>query len=211
MIDWIARAKTAIPQTVGNPTAKTDETPISSPSSVGAGPVREKHASRFLSREQANECHSPSWSDAEIERFTARLLFFVSRGFPTGRAEGFAEWCVLADRRQDGLRLCAECQHLERGARCANWSEAGYQRPEAVLIDVPQRCPGFALAPAPAPVASDQGLSRERPQVGPDVASRPERGAPEPFPAAEPQQQTPMAVRRGGADGLLLNPPTLKE
>jgi hypothetical protein len=80
----------------------------------------------------------PAWDDKVIARFLKRVGMFNRRGWPTYRAEAFADMLARRDHDKDDRRACIECVHLQRGGRC----DAG-QSLVALPFDALQRCPSF--------------------------------------------------------------------
>lgn len=80
-----------------------------------------------------------TWTDPEIRRFGLRVSLFMRRGLPESDAEELAERCLERDRETDwrDMHACAECQHFQRGHRCATF------RHGALPLAVLHRCPGF--------------------------------------------------------------------
>ena len=116
-------------------------------------PLKDAHRGNLLlTPEQAEACHSPAWTEAEIAAFTARSLWFISRGLTARTAEHLAERKTLCDRQGDDRRFCVECGGYRGG--CLNWRAAGMFRgawsedrgPEPVILDQLRRCPAFSLA-----------------------------------------------------------------
>ncbi|WP_298829374.1 hypothetical protein [uncultured Piscinibacter sp.] len=152
MIDWMTRAKHEFSQKPANPTAKTDETPLSSVSSAAPARIARKlvrvssvssvggaavPAKRILvmTKQQADACHAGGWSDAEIEAFISRCDRLLRWGWAELDAERLAERLVLRDREQDDRHACAECRY-GRARTCPD----GSPLPLGVL----HRCGGFA-------------------------------------------------------------------
>lgn len=57
-----------------------------------------------LSATDADRCHAPCWTDAEITRFVARVSAFMRQGFSASDADDLAERLVLRDRQAGGNR-----------------------------------------------------------------------------------------------------------
>lgn len=51
-----------------------------------------------LSSADADRCHWPLWTDAEVARFVARVALFLRRGISATDADDLAEALVLRDR-----------------------------------------------------------------------------------------------------------------
>jgi hypothetical protein len=65
-------------------------------------------------------------------------------------ADHLAERLTLRDRQHDDRRLCLECAALADNRRClvaARGRLAGADRRFEPVPTIPQRCPGFTLAP----------------------------------------------------------------
>jgi hypothetical protein len=97
-----------------------------------------------LSSADADRCHWPLWSDAEIAAFVGRVNVFIRRGTFATDAHDLAERLTLRDRDGDDRVSCVECAHYRPG-RCGNHKQAALLSHElgcdlAVLL---QRCPGF--------------------------------------------------------------------
>lgn len=102
---------------------------------AGVASVQRGAGNPLLSTAQAHDCHSPSWSDAEIQTFTMRRDRLLRWGYSEQEADNLAERLTLRDREQDDRSLCAECRH-GRLRRCPD----GAPLPGDVL----HRCAGFA-------------------------------------------------------------------
>jgi hypothetical protein len=96
-----------------------------------------------LTPAEADVAHAEPWTEADIGRFTQRVVLFLRRGINATDADDLAERLHLRDLQGDDRRLCLECRHLS-GRRCGNPRAAGIGRdlPEA-LVTQGQRCPGF--------------------------------------------------------------------
>ena len=97
-----------------------------------------------LTLSEGDTCHGPSWDDAEIARFTARVQRFARQGIGADDADDLAERLTLRDRCADDRRLCLECTR-HRPGRCGDYKGAGLLSAEiggdfAVIL---QRCTGF--------------------------------------------------------------------
>jgi hypothetical protein len=93
-----------------------------------------------------------AWTDADIARFLERRARLLRWGWAEPEAEALAERLVKRDRGGDERRMCIECRHLAgraaAGWRCGNARTAHVARDlPAVLVDLPQRCPGFTPTP----------------------------------------------------------------
>jgi len=84
----------------------------------------------MLTAEQGDRCHTPSWTDAEVETYLERRDRLMRGGYTEVEAEHLAEWLTLRDREGDDRRLCAECRY-GRARRCPGGEP---------LPDVLQRC-----------------------------------------------------------------------
>lgn len=155
MSRWLARLGVKSQERVTAPTAKTDRTPMEAPdkallsvlsvpkeghtqktrtaSNDEAGGGRLIKGNPYLSREAADRCHTPAWSDAEIFALTTRAVKFVRIGLRHD-ADNLAELLTLRDRDNDDRRLCVECRY-GRSARCPD----GLPMPLSTL----HRCGGF--------------------------------------------------------------------
>jgi len=106
-----------------------------------------EHSSHRLTQEQAESCHSPCWSDAEIDAFQAREAHFTRMG-RAADATDLAERLTLRDRQQDDRRLCLECSWLGDTGRCVAAATGRLpgadQRLEPVQT-ILQRCVAFGL------------------------------------------------------------------
>lgn len=60
-----------------------------------------------LSSADADRCHWPPWTDAEIATFVARVALFLRRGMSATGADDLAERLVLRDREGDGRAAAA--------------------------------------------------------------------------------------------------------
>lgn len=112
------------------------------PSLEGPGKATERPYK--LTPSEGDACHAPSWDDAEIARFTARVQRFARQGIGADDADDLDERLTLRDRCADDRRLCLECTR-HRPGRCGDHKGAGLLSAEigghfAVLL---QRCPGF--------------------------------------------------------------------
>lgn len=109
-----------------------------------AGPYR-------LTPAAADLAHAQPWSEADCQRFTVRVVHLVRRGFDASDADDLAEALHLRDVQGDELRLCAECAHLRGNPgpwRCGQPHVSGMGHALAAqVVTLPQRCPGFTLAP----------------------------------------------------------------
>lgn len=88
-------------------------------------------------------------SDAEVDRFMARVVRFVDRGLELGQAESIADALVLRDREGDDRRMCIECQHYTSTRSCGRaWTAGlGASGPGELAFRL-QRCHAFGpLAP----------------------------------------------------------------
>jgi len=120
------------------------------PATAAAAPpmtLATKLAHRLMG-EQADRCHSPSWSEAEIATFTTRVLVFMRRGIDSEDADDLAERLVVRDREGDDRALCLECRHHSGRAtaqwRCNAARDAGLPRELAAdLATLLQRCPSY--------------------------------------------------------------------
>ena len=149
MIDWLARANSVISQQRTGTTARTDETPLSSVSSVPLAPIHEKRIalSSVSSVGVAGHCEkpallevppehrrgspsmTPTHGDTEIEHFAgeaAREAFEERAGireFEGGRPRREAEQGAAADL---GIRrACLTCRHRSVRRTCLRPVEAG--------------------------------------------------------------------------------------
>jgi hypothetical protein len=102
------------------------------------------HRPYALTRAEADAAHTVPWDDAQIARFTHRVVLFMRRGINATDADDLAERLHLRDLQGDAQVMCIECQHL-KGAACGNWRAAALSS-DAIgpdLAVLPQRCPGF--------------------------------------------------------------------
>lgn len=81
---------------------------------------------------------------------SARVAVFRDRGLNPGDSLAMALRLALRDQERDDRRVCLECAHLSGGGRswsCSQWRKTGMKGPPtpADLIDIPQRCAGFAV------------------------------------------------------------------
>lgn len=92
--------------------------------------------------------HGDGWTDAEIDRFTGRVLRLQNLGGDLLKAEGMAETLLQRDRDGDDRRMCAECSNLS-GRQCRNAQGAELGLPSHRTADVSpirfmlQRCAGY--------------------------------------------------------------------
>lgn len=106
-----------------------------------------KGGNPLLTSAQADECHAGGWDDAEIRKFTMRVIGFMRRGINPTDADDLAERLILRDREQDDRRMCVECSHLGERGRCLAAAER-LQDADRRLEPVPtilQRCDAFGL------------------------------------------------------------------
>jgi hypothetical protein len=99
-----------------------------------------------LSKAEADRCHRPAWSEAEIAAFVARVALFLRRGMPAADADDLAERLTLRDRNGDDRGMCVECRFLERSGGCAEARAGrlyGFDRRYEPLRTVLQRCESF--------------------------------------------------------------------
>lgn len=54
-----------------------------------------------LTATDADRCHGPCWTEAEITRFVARVSTFMQQGFSASDADDLAERLVLRDRQAE--------------------------------------------------------------------------------------------------------------
>lgn len=150
MIDWIERAR--LSQKGRRPTAKTDETPVSSVSSAGVSRIGEKHDSSIT----AVGPDRGTWTDAEIATFTDRRARLRRWGWPESEAEALAERLTQRDRESDERRACVECRRCQPpGLICTTHRVAGVGRELGHdLATRLQRCPAYA------PVTNRQATTR---------------------------------------------------
>jgi hypothetical protein len=165
VIDWMARAKTVLPQPLPITTVKPDETRVVSVSSVGLAANSElggevssvssaplgglcgappAPGNPYLTVEQANECHACGWTDDEIATFSMREVRF--RQLHRTDAEHLAERLTLRDRQADDRRMCVECRELEISGRCAAARRGEIPGADRRLEPVPNlliRCEAF--------------------------------------------------------------------
>lgn len=165
MIDWLSRANDAVSQPRPNPTDRTDETPLSSVSSVPGAPVDESSTpvSSVSSvgvdsdrEEQASSTaadlscwpHSDAINTAELHALAVRTERFIRQGIGGDEASLLADRLVTRDRDGDDRRLCLECSWLGDGGRCiaaATGRLPGADRRLEPVRTVLQRCPAFGL------------------------------------------------------------------
>lgn len=138
MIDWIEHAR--VSQKKRSPTAKTDETPISSVSSVGFSGICEKHDLATSARVDRG-----TWTDADIATFTDRRARLRRWGWPDSEAEALAHRLTLRDRENDERRACVECRRCQQaGSICTTHRVAGVGRELGRDLSTRlQRCPAF--------------------------------------------------------------------
>lgn len=95
---------------------------------------------------QANECHSPGWSDAEIDTFNDRRDRLLRWGYQVQDADSLAERLTLRDRESDERSMCVECSFLSPTGRCLSASLGrlpGAPRRLEPMTTLLQRCEGF--------------------------------------------------------------------
>ncbi len=109
MIDWTARARAVFAKAPAAPTAKGDETPLSSVSSVADGPVC-GIVRRMDSANPDRWCwpHSDAMNSAEIATFTRRVEQSIRGGMTEAQAEALADDMVQRDRHPDDWREAFE-------------------------------------------------------------------------------------------------------
>lgn len=81
---------------------------------------------------------------------SARVAVFADRGMNPDDSLVLALRLAQRDQERDDRRVCLECAHLSGGGRswsCSQWRKTGMKGPPtpADLIDIPQRCAGFAV------------------------------------------------------------------
>lgn len=81
---------------------------------------------------------------------SARVAVFRDRGLNQDASLALALQLETRDTERDDRRVCLECAYLSGGGRswsCSQWRRTGMKGPPtpADLIDIPQRCAGFAL------------------------------------------------------------------
>lgn len=166
MIDWVARANGVISQQRPNPTDRTDETPLSSVSSVPDAPV-DKSSAPVSSASAVGVCgsdrgeqgsstaadlscwpHSDAINTAELHALVVRTERFIRQGISGDEAGLLANRLVTRDRDGDDRRLCLECSWLGDGGRCiaaATGRLPDSDRRLEPVRTVLQRCPAFGL------------------------------------------------------------------
>ena len=112
-------------------------------------PPPRRSGNPLMTPAQGDDCHASGWDNAKFEVFMAREARFMRLG-RVADAEHLAERLTLRDREQDDRRLCLECAALANNRRCelaalGRLPDADRRlEPESTI---PQRCPGFKLAP----------------------------------------------------------------
>ena len=154
MIDWIARARFS--QKGCSPAAKTDESPISSVSSVPVTSIQESRepvssvssvgikAAPEKRELEPTGVQDGAWTDADIAHFLDRRARLLRWGWTEQQAEAVAEHLTRRDA-DDDRRMCVECRHCRPGLICATYRAAGVGRELGRdLATLLQRCPAFA-------------------------------------------------------------------
>lgn len=137
-------------------TDKTDRTPL-----VSVLAVTPEGGAALHADVAAPALAAVAWTDADIERFLAVRDRLLRWGWPESEAEDLADRAVEGRRGGDERRACIECLHLGAGRRCGNPRAAGLglDLPRA-LVELPQRCPGYADYTQLASCSQNDGLSR---------------------------------------------------
>jgi len=102
-----------------------------------------------LTMEQADQCHTPCWDDAEIDWFGIRHVRFIRLGMADHDADDLAERLTLRDREGDDRHMCLDCRELALSGRCsavARGAMPGVGRQMEPVPDILMRCPSFKLA-----------------------------------------------------------------
>jgi hypothetical protein len=126
------------------PATGTQLTAASRATGSAADALRRPYA---LSQADADAAHAVAWNDAQIGRFTHRVVLFIRRCINATDADDLAEGLHLRDLQGDDRIMCIECRHLQ-GSACGNWraaglASAGISRDLAVQL---QRCPGSEVS-----------------------------------------------------------------
>jgi hypothetical protein len=99
---------------------------------------------------------TPVAGEVHPDTFDVRTALFRSHHVPSKEAGILADRLGRRDSQNDDRRLCLECCHLSGSVdarRCSNWRVTG-MRGRAIpgdLVDLLQRCAGFAEHAAPEP------------------------------------------------------------
>lgn len=111
MIDWTARARAVFAKALTARTAKGDETPLSSVSSVADGPVCgnvRRMDSAATDPDRWCWPHSDAMNSAEIALFTTRVALCIAQGMTEAQAEAMADSLVQRDRHPEDWREAFE-------------------------------------------------------------------------------------------------------
>jgi hypothetical protein len=112
------------------------------------GPSERRSANPMLTAEQADECHTPHWTDAEMHTFTQRRDRLLRWDYGESEADNLAERMTLRDRQGDDRRMCLECSNLGDSGRCIAASTGrlvGADRRLEPTRNILQRCEAFGL------------------------------------------------------------------
>lgn len=109
-------------------------------------PAERRDRPHRLTAVQADRCHTPSWSDAEIRTFQMRHARFMRLDMSDQEADDLAERLTLRDRDNDDRRICLECRELGQSGRCsaaARGEMTGVDRQMHPPTSLLMRCQSF--------------------------------------------------------------------
>jgi hypothetical protein len=105
--------------------------------------------------------HGDAWTNADIDRFTARRDRLLRWHWSEREADALAERLTRRDvEGDDDRQSCADCRHLRRSSRCLNYRLAGLHSPEVGqdFVALLQRCNGYSPA---VPGSTDTPSARD--------------------------------------------------